>query len=631
MGAYFFRGERNSLLVRIYGSQFNDLANALRISGGKFKHNEKTINGTVEDKIWFVDEKNAYDAVQRLQGVEPSIAAPSWVGPVDLKDCVGKNNDIFERYRSVIHPELVNSDYKGDYQRKGILRGISQNRLAFFWEMGLGKSFSVITVINHLIYRGDVEKCVIICPPEGILNFQDELLKFNSFDLKEDEIYVCSVYNRKPFDNPKYRVILMTYQNLIMLHNDYYKEAMGKRAIGVRIVKNYIPFERLGPKLAIICDESAEFKNPRSRTWKVMNKMKDFFFYRYILTGTPAPKYAADLWTQMRFLHSASVPDEYETFITQIADTGNQFSPYAINFYHEDKVDKFLEDTAYLVSREKMQGNIDLPELIMDTVLCPLPPKQKELYQNVVDYALYTLKEQNGVVYPSKLKSKFMLLCTALHDPKLLAMGSLAKVPELNASVIRKAEKWGIEDNGKWDIAVSLLEKYIADQRKKVILWSAHPYIIDTLYEKLKKFKPMKIHGGIEMGKGESVAGRNARICNEFLSSGCPLLIASHAVLKTSVNLTAVTRNIYWDLPMEQDVLFQTIKRSHRIGTTEPVIANFLLFPGTLEENLYYGILDKNEFNERAWAKNQPMTVVELKRLFNGRTVRHGKEKEASA
>jgi SNF2 family DNA or RNA helicase len=491
--------------------------------------------------------------------------------------------------------------------------------------MGLGKTFVIQTVLNHLVYRGDVEKYVVVCPPEGILNFRDEILKFNSFELTEDQVYVCSVYNRKPFDDPKYKVILMTYQNLIMLHNDYYKEHHGERAIGKRIVKNYIPFDRLGSKLAIICDESAEFKNPKSRTWKVLNKMKDFFFYRYILTGTPAPKYAADLWTQMRFLHSSAVPDEYETFIRRIADVGNQFSPYAVNSYHEDKVNKFLEDTVYLVSREKMLGNIDLPELVMDSVLCQLPPKQEDLYRSVVDYELYTLKEQNGVVYPSKLRSKFMLLCMALHDPRLLSMGSLAKVPEMNASVIKKAEKWNIEDNGKWDAAVSLLDKYIAEQRKKVILWSAHPYIIDTLHEKLKKYKPIKIHGGIEMEKGESVAARNARICNEFLSSGCPLLIANHSVLKTSVNLTAVTRNIYWDLPMEQDVLFQTIKRSHRIGTVEPVIANFLLFPGTLEENLFFGILDKNEFNERAWAKNQPMTVVDLKRLFNGRTVRQGK------
>jgi SNF2 family DNA or RNA helicase len=517
------------------------------------------------------------------------------------------------------------SEFKGEFQRNGILRGITQNRLAIFWEMGLGKTFVVQTILNHLIYRGDVEKYVVICPPEGILNFKDEILRFNSFDLKEDEIYVCSVYNRKPFDNPKYKVILMTYQNLIMLHNDYYKEKTGGRAVGKRIMKNYIPFDKLGSKLAIICDESAEFKNHKSRTWKVMNKMKDFFFYRYILTGTPAPKYAADLWTQMRFLHSAAVPNEYETFICRIADTGSQFSQYSVNSYYDDKVNEFLEKTAYLVSREKMQGNIDIPELIMDPVLCQLPPKQEELYRSVVDYELYTLKNENGVVYPSKLRSKFMLLSMALHDPKLLSMGSLSKVPELNASVIKKSDKWNIEDNGKWDVTVSLLNKYIVEQKKKVILWSAHPYIIDTLYEKLIKYKPIKIHGQIEMGKGESVAERNARICSEFLSSGCPLLIANHSVLKTSVNLTAVTRNIYWDLPMEQDVLFQTIKRSHRIGTVEPVIANFMLFPGTLEENLFYGILDKNEFNERAWAKNQPMTVVELKRLFNGRTVRQGK------
>jgi len=267
-----------------------------------------------------------------------------------------------------------------------------------------------------------------------------------------------------------------------------------------------------------------------------------------------------------------------------------------------------------------------LPELVIDPILCQLPPKQEEFYRAVVDHELYTLKEQFGAVYPTKLKNKFMLLSTALHDPKLLAMGSLTKVPELNNSVIKKAEKWNIEDNGKWEVTVSLLHKYIVEQKKKVILWSAHPYIIDVLYEKLQKYKPIKIHGQIEMLKGESVADRNARICGEFLSSGCPLLLSNHSVLKTSVNLTAVTRNIYWDFPLEQDVFYQTIKRSHRIGSTETVFVNPLMFPSTLEENLYYGLLDKNEFNERAWAKTQPMTVVELKRLFNGRTVRFGKE-----
>jgi len=628
MGAYFFRGERNSLLIRIHGKKFNDLANALRIAGGKFKHNEKTANGIVEDKIWAVEERDAFDAVLRLQSVEPDIKMPSWVEPVETRDCVGKNNDVFERYRTDVNPDFVMSEYRGktDFQKNGILRGISQNRLALFWEMGLGKTFVIQTIMNHLVHRGDVEKYVVVCPPEGILNFRDEILRFNSFNLQEDEIYVCSVYNRKPFDNPKYKVILITYQGLIMLHNDYYREKTGGRAIGKRIMKNYIPFDKLGVNIAIICDESAEFKNPKSRTWKVINKLKDFFFFRYALTGTPAPNYAADLWTQMNFLHSASVPDEYETFIQRIADVGNQFGAYAINSYHDDKVDEFLKNTSYLVSREKVEGNIDLPELIMDPILCQLPPKQEEFYRAVVEHELYTLKNQDGAIYPVKLKNKFLLLSTALHDPKLLAKGSLSKVPELNDSVIKKAEKWDIEDNGKWEVTVSLLHKYIVEQRKKVILWSAHPYVIDTLYERLKKYKPIKIHGQIEMLKGESVAARNARICGEFLSSGCPLLLSNHSVLKTSVNLTAVTRNVYWDFPQEQDVFYQTIKRSHRIGTTETVIVNPLLFPATLEENLFYGLLDKNEFNERAWAKTQPMTVVEIKRLFNGRTVRYGKE-----
>jgi SNF2 family DNA or RNA helicase len=265
-----------------------------------------------------------------------------------------------------------------------------------------------------------------------------------------------------------------------------------------------------------------------------------------------------------------------------------------------------------------MEGNIDLPELMMRPVKCLMPSKQGDLYRAVVDYVLYTLKEKDGAVYPSKLKMKFMLLCMALHDPGLLARGSLSKVDQLNDTIVKKAEKWKIEENGKYEVALSLLEKYVVEEQRKVILWSGHPYIIDTLAEKLAKYKPFKLHGAMESEGKETVAERNARVCAEFLSSRSPLMIANYQVLTTSVNLTAVTRNVYWDVPLRQDVLFQTIKRSHRIGTTEPVIANFLLFSGTVEENLYNGLMDKNDFNEKTWSRSAPLTVVELKNLFNG-------------
>jgi len=618
MGAVFFRGQGNSLLVRINGNSFNELANAIRICGGRFRHNEQTVDGFVEDKIWLVDERNAQECVNKIKEIEPKIIVPNWIQTVNKQNFVGPHNDKFLRFRTSINPDLVKSEYKGDYQRRGILRGISQNRLALFWEMGCGKSYVVITIMNHLIYRGSVNKIVILCPPEGVLNLKCEFLRFNSFGLKEDEIYICSVFNRRPFDDPNIKVIIMTYRNLIMLYDDYYKEKTGHRFTGKRIVKNYIPFEKLGPKLAVICDESAAFKNHQSKTWKILYRVKDYFDYRYILTGTPAPKYAADLWTQLYFLHSGAVPDDYYQYITRIADVGNKFSAYGINYYFDDKVKEFMDSTAYLVSREKMEGNLDLPELIMRPVRCLIPKKQNELYRAVADYVLYTLKESDGAVYPSKLKTKFMLLCMALHDPGLLSRGSLSKVDQLNDLIVKEAAKWDIEDNGKYEVAVSLLEKYILEQKKKVILWSGHPYIIDTLAEKFAKYKPMKLHGGTEMEKNESVAERNGRFCAEFLYSGCPLAIINYFALNTSVNLTAVTRNIYWDFPLRQDVMYQTVKRSHRIGTVEPVFAEFLLFGNTLEETLYNGLLDKNDFNERVWSRPQQMTVVELKKLFNG-------------
>jgi SNF2 family DNA or RNA helicase len=589
--------EDEEFLVTFPGANqhFTALLEVMRKYGGKFNHNKRTLTGDNFSKVWVFDSHLAKIICEEIKRIEPKFLIPSWASETN-----SVQDKDFRKFRAAVDSGLVKSEWKGAYQEKGVLRGISQNRLALFWEMGLGKSFIIQTVMNHLVNWNRVSKYIILSPPEGVINIALECIKFSSFGLTWDDIYIVDTTHRNPFDCPEKKVIIMTYRNLIMLHDDEYKKQKGKKGSSV-IRKNYIPWEKLGDKLCLVADEAHNIKNAKSKTWHILDKAKCFFEYRYIMTGTPAPKYAADLWTQMRFLHEKSVPSDYYSFLRTIASLGNRFSAYAINFYYEDRIKGFLDSVEYLISREKTKGNLELPPIIYDPIRVQMPPKQERLYRAIADLVITTIKKEgDGRVTLHKLQNKFPYLSLALHDPCIMREGNISE-SETSPAIISMLRNWDIVENGKYEVAKSLIEKY-ADEGRKIILWSGHPKIIDSLAEKFKDFNPYKLHGGVVINKGESVSERNAAVCSAFLKdkkSG--LLIANYDCLSSAVNLVEVTRMIFWDRSWRSEIYSQALKRANRIGSTEPLIVNNLIFYSSIEEYQDKEIAKRIEFNSDLW------------------------------
>jgi SNF2 family DNA or RNA helicase len=589
--------EDEEFLVTFPGADnsFTALLGVMKKYGGKFNHNKRDLTGGNFSKVWVFDARLAKIICEEIKRVEPRFSIPSWAGepsPVQDKD--------FKKFRAAIDPACVKSEWAGDFQRKVVLKGVSQNRLALYLEMGLGKSFIVQTILNHLVHWGRVNKYVILSPPEGVINIALECVRFSSFNLTWDDIYIVDTAHRNPFDYPEKKVIIMTYRNLIMLHDDEYKRQKGARGSSV-IRKNYIPWEKLGDKLCMIADESHNIKTNTSKTWRILDKAKCFFEWRYIMTGTPAPKYAADLWTQMRFLHEKSVASDYYSFLRSVANLGNRFSDYAINYYYEDRVKDFLDSVEHLISREKAAGNLELPPIIYEPIRIQMPPKQERLYKAIVNLTITTIKrEENGRVALRKLQNKFPYLSLALHDPCVMQEGNIEE-SQTSPAIISALRSWEITENGKYGVAKSLIEKY-ADENRKIILWSGHPKIIDSLAEKFKEFNPYKLHGGVVVNKGESVPERNAALCGAFLKDKkSALLIANYDCLSSAVNLVEVTRMIFWDRSWESDIFNQALKRANRIGSVEPLVVNSLIFFSSIEEYQNREIIKRTDFNNALW------------------------------
>src|SRR5208282_3442241 len=396
-----FNSEKDRGEISFKGDHFNDFYNILK--GKHFQFDP-------DDKIWSATPRKILSVLSDLSDYEDIIYFP-----INAKQILEQKRDsevpetefirnIFDESLLRVPPYLGKSPNE-QFQKDCIKKGIRQNRLAYFLGMGLGKTYITINVLNHLFAWKAIDHILIISPSEGIYNWKVELMKFNSWELKEEEIYIANAENRNPFDE-QYKVVIMTYRTFLMLSDDAYTTSTGKKVKRTTIDKNghrkktqpyrhpTIYFDCWGSteKRAIILDESHKIKEHKASQSYTIGLHKHFFKYRYILTGTPSPNVFTELYSQMKFLDDALVPS-YSEFISEIANLGNRFSDYAINYIYPEKQEEYEKKWSPWVIRLQTEEAIDLPPLYVKKIYAELPHKQKDIYQKLIEYVLTILKE----------------------------------------------------------------------------------------------------------------------------------------------------------------------------------------------------------------------------------------------
>lgn len=201
------------------------------------------------DKFWKVDNYNQLvDTLTELIKIDEDIKN------IDLLEAFkNRNNKETSKFRIKLNKELLKSEPLGDFQLKGIEQGIKQNRLMLAWEMGLGKTYTITSILNHIWDKKLIDKILIVAPSESVINFRREVLKFNSFNLTKEDFYIANIKNRDPF-NSDAKVIIMTYRTFLMISDDAYFKKNKKKS---KKYKNAVlDIDRWGTNRAIVLDES---------------------------------------------------------------------------------------------------------------------------------------------------------------------------------------------------------------------------------------------------------------------------------------------------------------------------------------------------------------------------------------
>jgi SNF2 family DNA or RNA helicase len=606
-----FNLKNNTLYLSYKGEYFEDYLSLMR----KYK-----IEFSWDEKKHIVDKRKFHILFNELPNIDMVRCYPSYN---DINKFCEIKPEV-EYYRNSIKEKLLKfPPVKGkipyeNYQSEDIQKTIATNRLYNASDCGMGKSYEQISALNHLEYMNGIDKYLIICPPNVLYNWKVELKKFYYQDIKPDDIYIVNIKNRYPFQSEA-KFVLCTYRSFLMISDEAHKEqnpkSYTKEAIKKRKGKKKPSYRRVdvgikdwlrGGKGCLIIDEAHNIKNYTSRSYKVIAMQKDYFKYRYLLSGTPFPKNIIDAYTQINLIDPVIINMTYEDFKNYVAVLGTSYSEHGVSYIRPDKEAEILKKLEPYMIRRKAHEVLNLPDHIIKKNYCEFNDFQLEIYKEIIRDALKGIKEEKGRIKFKDIKQKFPYLIQAIHNPCLLK----DKFVDSGKTLENLLKKWKFEDNSKLEIMDDLLSIY-AEENKKSLIWGYHPNTLENLYKYYSRYNPLIIRSEMSTEERKNIVETFRKNKNNHI------LITSSLMMSEGMTIIESSRNIIFERNYEFNKFYQLTKRNYRIGQKDIVITNILLLLNSLEIAQDKMLEERQDLNDNMFDEEY-LNRKQMEKLFEG-------------
>jgi superfamily II DNA or RNA helicase len=304
----------------------------------------------------------------------------------------------------------------------------------------------------------------------------------------------------------------------------------------------------------VILDEAQAIKNAGSQTAKAARLLRGS--HRLALSGTPIENHLGELWSLLDFLNPGLLG------ASPLLGTG------AAELRDPDAEMRKLLARAlrpFILRRTKEQVAPELPAKTEQTLVCELPPKQRQLYDELRDHYRSSLGARIGE--------------QGLGRTKILVLEALLRLRQAACHP-------GLVDPGRADEPCAKLDlllpqlREIAEEGHKVLVFSQFTSFLAILRRQLDaESLPYLYLDGRTRDRQEKV--------ERFQTDpACPLFLISLKAGGLGLNLTAADYVYLLDPWWNPAVEAQAIDRAHRIGQTRPVLASRIVARGTVEEKI---------------------------------------------
>ena len=520
---------------------------------------------------------------KRLRGIDKSFFNR-------LQD-IGQKSD-----EKVVLPSQINASLRS-YQHEGYswMFRLFENQFGgcLADDMGLGKTLQTLTLLlklkrlkrdipipnfnshpsqTNLSFTGEGSStdnhqaaALIVMPTSLIHNWENEIKKFTP-SLKVYKHFGVQRNKTATFNRlvQYYDIIITTYG---MIRNDF------------ELLRQHEFFY-------LILDESQNIKNPGSKTYQAVTRLKAK--NRLVLTGTPIENSLSDLWAQINFINKGLLGNlaffkrEFITPIEKKNDVDKQ-----------EKLQTLIRP--FILRRTKDQVATDLPALTEQVRYCQLVGEQKRIYEtekSAIRNNILENIEKEGVK-----KSAIVML------QGLTKLRQLANHP----SMLNGKEE---NESGKFDEIFRSLDSLISEKHK-VLIFSSFVKHLELVKERVesKKWKYSLLTG--------QTSNRAQVIKNFQEDPENRIFLISLKAGGVGLNLTSADYVFIIDPWWNPASELQAISRAHRIGQNKKVMVYRFITEESIEEKIQQLQERKSSLSEKFINSNNPFQAITKEEILD--------------
>lgn len=285
---------------------------------------------------------------------------------------------------------MLDLDNLHGYQHTAKDHILKHSHSGLFLDMGLGKTVSTLTAINHLIFESlEIAKVLVVAPKRVAESvWGAEIHKWRHLKHLKTSLIAGNPKQRRKALSQEADIYLIGRDNIAWLCGQY--------------GGSMLPFDML------VIDESSSFKNPKSVRFKALRGVQPSFKRVVLLTGTPAPNSLIDLWSQIYLLDRGErlgkfISSYRETYFKEGKRNGHIVYNYNLREQSEQLIHSAISDICVSM---KAEDYLDLPGRIENIVSIPMPDSIKEKYEEFEkEQVLQLFTEQNEEAHISAVNA----------------------------------------------------------------------------------------------------------------------------------------------------------------------------------------------------------------------------------
>jgi SNF2 family DNA or RNA helicase len=419
---------------------------------------------------------------------------------------------------------------------------LTMHKKAFvFSEPGTGKTLSALWAADYLMQRGDVRRCLILCP---LSIMQSAWLG----DLNNSIIHRSAIVAHHTQASRRIEMVQQDYEFVIANYD-------GLNLIADEIVND-------GRFDLVIVDEANAYKTMTTRRWKALKYILNAKTHLWMMTGTPASQSPADAYGLAKLVNPDGVPKFFTGWRDAVMNKVTQFK-----WAPKPTAPKLVFDALQPAIRFTKAECLDLPPVLTMAREIPLTPQQAKYY--------------------NLLKERMVMQAAGETITAINAASAVSKLLQISCGAAYTDDKEVVEFDAAPRLGV--LEEILEETSRKVIIFALFRSTIDAIYTHLlkKNIATECIHGDIPPSK-------RADTIRRFQSEPNPrVLVMQPQASAHGITLTAADTVVFFGPLMSVEQYIQCIARADRKGQNSDKVTVIHIQGSPIEKKMFKALEGK--------------------------------------